>query len=183
MTNTHKMFAIIAWLMGVGLTLASTCIFGLSFFVLLCGTTPEEHLTVAEGVPMDVTESVKKTGQYLHFSVAGHRTEYSSHDARYAEISAAAKLGVPVRIWVSTKQETLFPRQGWVPLYKFELDERPILTYAETVERKQKAPWGLLACGSVLLLPGAYLLFVCIRETLWPSTPLDPDIRSARRKR
>src|SRR6266540_2098866 len=87
----------------------------------------------------------------LKFTVGGFRTEYSSKRPRYEEILAAVRGGQPVQAWVSTKQETLFPRRGWVPLYKLRLDGKIVLDYDTTVAEKADRDRPLLILGCIVL--------------------------------
>jgi hypothetical protein len=124
------------------------------------GTTPEPELTVVQGVPYNVEWS-EVTGRggsrtrFLHFNVGEHRTTYSQSDPKFDDVAAAITSGHPVRAWVSTRQETIFPRQGWVPLYQLSLGQWQVLAYADTIARRAEQSKSILTMAMVLLVSGA----------------------------
>jgi hypothetical protein len=59
---------------------------GIYVFDRLYGTTPENELTLAEGVPTEVKKTQitgRVTTYFLKFTVAGYRTEYASDQPKY----------------------------------------------------------------------------------------------------
>ena len=54
-------------------------------------------------------------------------------------------------MWVSTKQETLFPRNGWVPLYGLKRGDKVILTYKDVVSFEERDGGIAFVCPGVLL--------------------------------
>jgi len=127
------------------------------------GITAEKDLTLAQGVPEDATETMlsgrngSKT-YFVKFNVKEFHTEYSSDDAHYAEVLAAVKSEKPLKVWVSTKQETLLPRQGWVPLYKLESSGKTIVAYEDTVKTSKKGANAMLIVGLAITAIGAISL-------------------------
>src|SRR5262249_2935961 len=101
---------------------------------------------------------------YLKFTVGGFRTEYSSSRPRYLEVLAAVRSGQPVRAWVSTKQETLFPRKGWVRLYKLSTADGEVRDYDTGVADKAGGSRPVLILGCVLLAIGCIGLGACVRQ-------------------
>jgi hypothetical protein len=156
------------WLFCVGILLLGGGILGLYVFNRLSGTTPDNELTFAEGVAEDVilSQGAGRAGStfYLHFSVGPYRTVYTSDQPKYWEVESAVQSRKPIRVWVSMRQETLFPRQGWVPLYKLSVGDRPVLTYSEAVAQKAGRSGALLLGGVVLSAIGAWGVYVCIRN-------------------
>ena len=124
--------------------------------------TPENELTMVEGNPVDAkltTFTRRGTDTFVvGFTINGFHTEYSSKDPQYDEVLAAVKNGGPLKMWVSTKQETLFPRNGWVPLYGLKRGDKVILTYKDVVSFEERdggialsAPVSFYSCAGGLL--------------------------------
>jgi hypothetical protein len=151
--------SLLEWLFCGAFFIVGCGFLGLHVFHRLYGTTPEDDLTLAEGVVHDVTLSHGRYASYLKFTVAGYRTEYSSDHPKFKEVLFAAQSGAPVQIWVSTKQETLFPRQGWVPLYKLSAGGIPVLTYFDVVSHTRSQDGRFLFFCLVVLGIGIYGLF------------------------
>src|SRR5262245_62079587 len=129
--------AILEWVFSAlalvgGIAFASVYLFGMRH-----GTTPEAELTLVVGPACDVGMTEDRSTRYLKFSVGAYQTEYASDQPRFDDVLSAVQSGAPLRMWVSTKQETVFARQGWVPLYKVFVAERAILSYHETVAHKR----------------------------------------------
>lgn len=170
---------LIEWLFCLGLFFAGIGIGSLLVFVHYHGTTPEEELTLVEGVPTDV-ELTRQTGQrgdtayFLTFKVGEYFTEYSSLDPRFDDVLSAVRADVPLRVWVSTKQETVFPRRGRVPLYKLSTADKMVLTYPEVVGRKANRTGSILILGGTILSLGAWGTYRCFRlhrrYTAWCAT-------------
>jgi hypothetical protein len=138
-------------------------VLGLYLRQLRYGTTPEAELTLARGTP--ILERLSKSGDgdlYLKFSVAGYRTEYSSRDPNFEEVLDLVQKARPLRVWVSTKGETLFERDGWVPLYKLAEGDRMVVEYESVVARKSAA--SLLVVALILLAIGGWGVFLCARN-------------------
>src|SRR5207244_4291145 len=81
-------------------------------------------LTVAEGVPSEISQSVVsgRFGQrttILQFKVSPFLTAYDSGDPNYEEVFRAVQSGEPIRIWVDAKKAAQLGG-GEVPLYQFE---------------------------------------------------------------
>jgi hypothetical protein len=157
------------WLFCVGILLLGGGFLGIYVFSRLYGTTPENELTLAEGQPTNIelsqlTGSYGARTDYLKFAVAQYRTEYASDQPKYQEVLSAVQSGEPIQVWVSTKQETVFPRQGWVPLYKLSFEGRAILTYSEVVADKSQGSRAVLIGGSVVLAIGTWGVYLCIRN-------------------
>ncbi len=172
-TPSQKKPAYWTLLVGPAFLLGGAVMIVTSLYVLLdWGTTAEEDLTLAEGVATDIEVRQSRIRNddrhYLYFTVAGYRTEYASYQRNFAALRRAVESGQPMQIWVSTKQETVFPRNGWVPLYKASIRGEPILTYAEVVAEKKAGPVGgpitILVLGCVGVVGGVYLIYVTIRE-------------------
>ena len=154
------------WLLCSGILAVGIGLTGIFAFASIYGTTPEEELTEVEGVPTDirVTSDSGRSGNtayFLNFTVAGHRTEYASTSPNYEKVLAAVKSGDQVHVWVSTKQETLFPRKGWVPLYKMSVGAKPILSYSEIVEHKVDGSVALLLIGCLVVGVGPSGILFC----------------------
>jgi hypothetical protein len=117
--------------------------------------TPENELTIVDGKPSDATLTTVTSRGAKHytikFSVDGYKTEYGSSQIKYDEVLAAVRAGQPLRIWVSTKQETLFPRAGWVPLYGLQIGDIVVLTYQEVVASEEEKGIIIFICPGVVL--------------------------------
>jgi hypothetical protein len=142
-------------------------------FNRLAGSTPEKDLTEATGVPADVQlkrppQRIGQNLQILEFSVNAFRMEYGSDRPKFREIQNAVTGAVtnaePIRVWVSTKMETLVSRPGFVPLYKVNVGDQPILTYRETSAFWKDGSSSVLIVGCALLGLGILVLGLCIRS-------------------
>src|SRR5262245_7042447 len=153
---------LIDWVGCGAIVLAGAAVLGLYVFDRLQGTTPAEELTQVEGGPEDVTLTSHGDTASLKFTVGGFRTEYSSNSPRYEQVLAAVRSGQPVRAWISTKQETLLPRHGWVPLYKLSVGDEEVLDYAATTG--DRGSWRVLVLACFVLVAGGWGLVVCFRN-------------------
>jgi hypothetical protein len=149
-------------LLGLGLLYAYA-------FNRLAGSTPEQDLTLAEGVPVSVELSrlpqrYGNSVQLLEFSIDSFRMEYGSDAPKFREVVSAVTSGKPVRVWVSTKQETLVSRPGFVPLYKLSVGEKPILTYRDVKTHSKTGSRAVLIGGCAVLAIGVIVLVMCIRN-------------------
>jgi hypothetical protein len=149
------------WLLSVAALLLGTAFLGLYAFERLHGTTPENELTLVEGVPEDValTEQAirgRRPARFLKFTVGGYRTEYSEYRPRFEGVAEAVQSGRPLRVWVSTRRETLFPRAGWVPLYKMSVDEHNVLAYADVAGEQEGGNHLFLIPAAILIAAGAW---------------------------
>ena len=75
-------------------------------------------------------------------------------------------------IGVSTKRETLFPRDGWVALYSLSIDDKSILTYDHTVTKGYRGSNAAFIVACVLLAISTWGLIACYRNR--NTTPLTP---------
>jgi hypothetical protein len=113
-------------------------------------------------VPSDVRETRYRANHFLSFSVAGHSIEYDGAMPRYQEIRSALQSGRPIRVWVSPAPEAPIPIGNHVTLYQLTIDDKPVLTYAETVAHSAKAaPAGPLV-GAAIIALGALVTCSCL---------------------
>ena len=157
--------SILLGLLCLGFLLFGVGIFWLSVF---SSKTPENELTLAEGVPSEVSVTHLNLGRkhstdVLHFSVGGYRTEYGSKSPKFQEVLEAVRREDPIQIWVSTKQETLFARSGWVPLYKMSVQGKLVLTYSDVMEKDSEGSLSSWICGGFILALGLYAGFLWYR--------------------
>jgi len=150
------------------------CIGALSFGIYLLGffefhrrhgTTPENELTLVEGVPRDVTVSGSRGAktEIITFAVDRYHTEYRGNRPKYREVHSAIDSGERLTVWISTKRETILPRQDWVPLYKLSVGDRQILTYDEVVAANEEGLSSIAIGASVFIGIGAYVLWLCVQ--------------------
>jgi hypothetical protein len=157
------------WSLYIVFLVLGVFILGTQVFSFLYGTTPEDEFSCVEGLPSDVELIQSRnawgpTGEVLQFTVGGYRTEYPSGHPKYQEVVEAVTSGDPVQVWVSTRQETVFPRKGWVPLYKLNAGIRSILTYPEvTSHQSEGGPVGLIL-GGLFFGGGAWGLYSSFRK-------------------
>jgi hypothetical protein len=156
------------WLFCFVILSVGVCLIGLYLFTSSFGTTPEADLTLAEGVASDIKvvqlPGGGGTAEVLKFTVAGYHTEYSSYRPKYQGVLTAVRSGRPIRVWVSAKQETLFPRQGWVPLYKLNVGDSPVLGYSDVVGDHVNGSQAFLIGAGIAFAMGAVAIFFCYRN-------------------
>jgi hypothetical protein len=162
--------SVIKWLFCIGLLLVGLSSLSILIFARVYGTTTEADLTLVEGIPDKIEMSFvpRRYGartDILKFSVAGYRTEYSSDSPKYQRVLNAVQSGKVLRIWVSTKRETIFRRQGWVPLYKMSIGDEPLLNYGDVIAHNAEGERAALIVGSVVLGLGIMGIWLCVRKT------------------
>jgi hypothetical protein len=133
----------------------------LYFYFFFVAVTPFDRLTLAQGCPRDITTRTtelpdSRTTTRLIFTVQGYRTDYSSDFPDFEAVVAAVQSGLPLQVWISTSRETLFDFGDPLPLYALSVENRSVLLYATTAERKSPAAcrilhWGLILTGIGLL--------------------------------
>ena len=133
------------------------------------GTTPERELIVTAGVARDATVttvggSYGQSTDFMWITVNGHRVEYASDTKGYGRLMAAVRTGVPLTVGVSTRRETLFPRQGWVPLYSLAIGAEQLLTYHDTVTKGYRGSNAPFIVGGVLTAISLFGLATCHRN-------------------
>ena len=124
---------------------------GLEVFSDLYGTTPESELTTVEGSASEAQVSRIEGTSYVRFTVNHQTVDYSSDMPGYTKVVEAIKSATPMSLGISTKQETLFPRDGWVPLYTLAIGAEVLLTYQDTVGKGYRSSHSLLYMALVLL--------------------------------
>lgn len=160
---------VIGLLFHLAVILVGLAILSIYLHHLLFGTTPEDELTLLEGVPQEVSLKVMSgrggsESHFLRFSVSGTKTEYSSSQPKYKKVLEVIERRESVRVWVSTKRETVLPRNNWVPLYKLEHQNILILDYATTVANMRETGESVPICGLVVLALGGFGLFYYSRS-------------------
>lgn len=98
--------------------------------------------------------------------------DYSSDLPSFEQVVDAIRRGTVMKIGVSTKRETLFPRNGWVALYSLSIDQKPILTYEHTVTKGYRGSNAAFIVAGVLLAISTWGLLTCYRNR--NATPLTP---------
>lgn len=138
------------------------------------GTTPESELTVVTGRATDASASSFKGVDYLRFTVQDQTVDYSSGMPGFDKVANAIRRGTPMTIGVSTKRETLFPRNGWVALYTLAIQGKPVLTYQDTITIGYRGSNAAFILAGVLLLISSWGLWTCFRNRNPNAEPLTP---------
>jgi hypothetical protein len=99
----------------------------------------------------------------VKFTVDRYRTEYVGERAKFQEVLSALTSGERLSFWISTKRETVLPRQGWVPLYKVSASGQPILTYDGVVAKRKEGLGSVLVVGGALTGLGAWVVWLLVR--------------------
>jgi hypothetical protein len=133
------------------------------------GTTPEAELQTGTGPATDVTISKRQGSEYLWLNVAGYRVEYSTAQPGYARLMRAIQDQELITVGVSTKPETFFPRQGWVPLYTLNIGPETLLTYQHTITHGYRASTGAAFIGPCICLLSLWGLWTCYRDRAKPA--------------
>lgn len=136
------------------------------------GTTPEPELLVVTGAASQVKTSNVGGEHYLWFTIEGQTVDYSSERTGFGKVVDAIRRGIPITIGVSTKRETLFPRNGWVALYTLSIGGEDLLTYHDTVTKSHRASNAPFILAAVLLMTSIWGLSTCYRNR--HATPLTP---------
>jgi hypothetical protein len=160
---------IFTWAFCIGVLLFGVGALCLYVHIRTIGIAPESQLTLVEGVPSDAQLSTFH-GRYgaktdtLRFKVGGYLAVYSSDDPKFNDVLEVVKARDRVRAWVSTRRETLLPREGWVPLYKLSRGDEEILTYSDVVDHEMKQSQAALIVGGFTFGVGAWAVFGCYRQ-------------------
>lgn len=158
---------------------STACLLVALFFILVGvyshfhGTTPESELVEKTGSATDATISSVldrsgRTTYYMWFSVDGYRVVYASDQNGYNRLLSAVRDGTPLTIRISTLRETIFPRNGWVPLYSLSIGTDVLLTYRDTVMKSYRGSNAAFIVGGVLSAIALFGLFTCIRNRKIP---------------
>ena len=154
----------IDWAVCSGFFLLGCFFLASEIFAHYYGTTPEAELTVVQGAASEYSSSSFEGGRFLHFTVQGQAVEYSSDLPGYDKVLAAVQDGVPMTLGVSTKRETIFPRQGWVPLYTLSIGDETLLTYEHTVTKGYRGSHMTWLIPAFLLLLSGWGFWNCFRR-------------------
>jgi hypothetical protein len=162
------------WLLCVGAFLGGAAFLWLDLSGRTRGSTPENELAVAEAVATNVSESMVRGIHYLKFTVAGYAIEYDGAQPQYQEVRSAVQSGLPIRAWVSKRNEAPIPIGHSVTLYKLHARNRPVLTYSEVAAYRAKQQHAVPIIGGVLMALGGLctlgLAYTQRRYAKWVST-------------
>lgn len=160
------------WLFCIGLFVVGLGCLGVAEFGRRHGTTPEDQLTVVTGRATNATSSSFQGTTYLRFTIQDQTVDYSSDLPSFERVVDAIRRGTSMTIGVSTKRETLFPRDGWVALYSLSINDKPVLTYDHTVTKGYRGSNTTFIVAGVLLAISTWGLLTCYRNR--NATPLTP---------
>ena len=90
----------------------------------------EDKLTVFEGIPTKFRELPSKRYQTTYFVIGDVEASYKSTEPHYSEIQSIAQSGKSVKVLLNFPNKDSSPGQ----LYKLNVGDRPVVTYAETLE-------------------------------------------------
>lgn len=90
----------------------------------------EDKLTIFEGIPSNFNEIHSKRYRTGYFKVGKAEASYKSTEPHYDEIQSIAQGGKPIKVWLNMPYKDSSTGQ----LYKLNVGDRPVLTYAETLE-------------------------------------------------
>jgi hypothetical protein len=166
-TRTTRLFEILGWIFCGLLLLVGGVLLVLYFFFASVATF--EELTLAEGCPRDITTQTTEllsggTLRTLAFTVRGYRTDYHSDWPHYEAVAAAVQSGQPLQVWLSTRRETLFDYGDPLPLYALSVEDRGVLWYATTADRKSPAASPILHWGLILTVLGLLSLALALNR-------------------
>ena len=158
--------------------------------VLRDGISPEQNLTVVEGIPTDIqishgadTEGSPARDD-IDFNVSGHRIHYNSTQPKYAEVVAAVQSsegkfdtrrpsrriesGKPIQAWLGMSGKSL-------ELYKLNAGGKPVLAYADTAASLKFLGRSILVVGALVVALGLRLAYRLFR----PRRRSDPALPEA----
>jgi hypothetical protein len=147
--------------MGSAVLVAGAALIGTYLFGRLPGTTPENQLTIAEGVPVNVSETLRRGHHDLSFTVQGYPITYAGDEPNYQGVRSAVQSRRPIRVWVSNKVEAAIPLGRSVTLYQLHQGDHPVLTYSEVVAHQARTARAVPIVGGALLGLGALALAGC----------------------
>jgi hypothetical protein len=130
-------------------------------------TTPEDELTIVDGVPTDVeysTLQVTRRSRLTHhvkFTIDGARIQYDSSRPHYEELIQALQSQEPIKAWIATERTSPFnlDQVRLMHLYKMEHRGQMILNYQEIVSLDEEESMALLICGTAITGGGVLALF------------------------
>lgn len=116
---------------------------------------PESKLNMLEGVPEQVRVYKFSRHNKIEFYLGDLRTDYTDEDPRYLQVLESVKSSQPIKIWVDADSI----KDSYGRLYKMSVGNKPVITYADTVDASKKSTTYQLGIGVILGLLGGYLLF------------------------
>jgi hypothetical protein len=115
---------------------------------------PESKLKMFEGVPKQVRVYKASRHYKIEFYLGDLRTDYTDENPQYLQVIESVKSSKPIKVWVDADSFKDSYR-----LYKMSVGDKPVITYAETVDANKKSNTYQLGIGLILGLLGGYLLF------------------------
>jgi hypothetical protein len=168
-----KRTRVIDWLCCAVVCVIALAMMLLSGFANLYGITPKAELSISTGVARNMelenNSSSSENKMILRFAVNEFTVEYSSIKSNYDRILQAVQNQTPMTVAVSTKRETLFPRQGWVPLYELWIGVDKLVGYDDTVKSLKDAPIIIFACGFIFAAISFGGLWTCFKGRNQPT--------------
>ncbi len=123
---------------------------GMAGFSFTIHPIPENELKLVEGVPSNQHLVRRKRSESFVFQLADKSFDISKSATHYDEIVNAVQSGNPVKAWVENSSNDI---------YKMTVNEKPILTYAESVQDKDHMKRTGLGFGLCLMLVGSLTFF------------------------
>jgi hypothetical protein len=153
--------SVLNWLVCVGVFAGGAALLGLHLTSRTRSSTPEKELIVAEAIASSVSEHMFRGNHYLKFTVGRYAIEYDGAQPHYDDLRSAVQSGRPVRVWVSARNEAPIPIGKTVTLYKLQLGDTLLLSYAETAAYRAKQEYAVPIVGGVLAAMGAFFTLGC----------------------
>ncbi len=116
---------------------------------------PESKLKMFEGVPKQVRVYKASRHNKIEFYLGDLRTDYTDENPQYLQVIESVKSSQPIKVWVDADSF----KDSYGRLYKMSVGDKPVITYAETVDANKKSNTYQLGIGLILGLLGGYLLF------------------------
>ena len=168
------------WAVCFGIFVLGLFILAVGEFSRRHGTTPESELLSFTGRATHATQSRSNELTYLRFTLDGQTVDYASDHRGFSKVVDAIREGIPMKIGVSHKRETLLKRTGWVPLYTLSIGDEHLLTYHETVSKGYRASKAPHILSLFLLTIGGWGLLKCFRNRNRIFEPISPQQLAAR---
>jgi hypothetical protein len=150
--------SIVEWVLSVAVFVAGVIVFRVDLSQDPLSSPAEKELTLAEGIATSIRELEMKDEKIPYFTIGDHNIQYGSIFPKYDDVKAAVKSGKRIQAWIPTQPAGY---AGRLSLYKLNVENKPVLSFADASPVWARGGWTGLVGGSLMAL-GALGTVWCI---------------------